>query len=489
MNINFIKPKQKSSFINSRSPVSRCISSISIFMIAILMGSLAWGQLATTDLNTQTPEDLVNKLLGNGISVSNISYTGADNSAGTFNGGTGIIGFEEGIVLSSGNISNVIGPNTSDGITGDNALPGDADLNTLIPGYTTYDSTVLEFDFIPQDSDVISFQYVFTSDEYNEWTNTAFNDVFGFFLNGANVALLPGTNTAVSINNVNGGNPFGTAASNPQCYLNNDLSDSGGSINTEMDGLTIVFSVDAQVNPGVINHIKLAIADAGDRILDSNIFLKAESFVSMPADTDSDGIPDSEDNCVMAYNPDQADTDGDGIGDECDVDDPVVPDDPGAELGFSKITGGGTVAAADFGKPHHHSFGFNIRNAVNGLEVKLEYNSNHTGKASAKKGEASPLQIKIKGMASKVYPPIEGVRGVEFDALCTVRTLNSNNERKLQMCHVRIVDNGEPGTGNAKKGTPADEFELTVTDLEDGTEIHLSGIDPSLTRGNIKTHK
>jgi len=57
------------------------------------------------------------------------------------------------------------------------------------------------------------------------------------------------------------------------------------------------------------------------------------------------------------------------------------------------------------------------------------------------------------------------------------------------MCHVRIVDNGEPGTGNKKKGTPADEFELTVTDLEDGSEIHLSGDDPSLTRGNISQLK
>jgi hypothetical protein len=57
------------------------------------------------------------------------------------------------------------------------------------------------------------------------------------------------------------------------------------------------------------------------------------------------------------------------------------------------------------------------------------------------------------------------------------------------MCHVRIVDNGEPGTGNAKKGTLADEFELTVTDSDDN-QIHLSGIYPhSLTRGNIKVHK
>jgi len=355
----------------------------------------------------------------------------------------------------------------------------------LIPGYTTHDATILEFDFIPY-SDVISFQYVFTSDEYNEWVNTPFNDVFGFFLNGVNVALLPSTSIAVSINNVNGGNPFGTAASNPQYYTNNDLSDGGGSVNTEMDGLTVVFSVDAQVNQGEANHIKLAIADAGDSILDSNIFLKAESFVNQPADTDDDGIPDSEDNCIMTYNPDQADSDGDGIGDECEV---TVVSDP-VNLGFSKMTGGGTVAGSDGGKPHHHSFGFNIREVQNELEVILEYNSNHTGKASPKKGEKSPLQIKIKGKASNVVPTTGTGVGVEFDAPCTVRTLTPDNERELRWCSVRIVDNGEPGTGNKKKGTFADEFELRVyNDSSKGSLIHSSGDEAALTRGNIKAHK
>jgi hypothetical protein len=480
MSYKLFTSKQKFCLPGFHGPISRCFTGISVLMSFILMGSLAWGQLATTDLSTQTSEDLANKLLGSGITTSNISYTGATRSAGTFSGGTGIIGFEEGIILSSGNISNVIGPNMTDDITADNGLPGDTDLGTLIPGYTTHDATILEFDFIPY-SDVISFQYVFTSDEYNEWVNTAYNDVFGFFLNGVNVALLPGTSIAVSINNVNGGYPLGTAASNPQYYTNNDLSDGGGSVNTEMDGLTVVFSVDAQVNPGKTNHIKLAIADAGDSIYDSNIFLKAESFVNQPADTDADGIPDSEDNCIMTYNPNQIDSDGDGIGDECEV---TVESDPPVNLGFSKMTGGGTVAGSDTasvgGKPHHHSFGFNIREIkTGGLEVILEYNSNHTGK---KASSESPLQIMIKGIVTDFDKTDTGV-GVEFDAFCTtVRTLTPNNERVSGLrCHVRIVDNGEPGKG-------ADEFELTVTDSE-GNIIHSSGDDATLTRGNIKAHK
>jgi LPXTG-motif cell wall-anchored protein len=48
-----------------------------------------------------------------------------------------------------------------------------------------------------------------------------------------------------------------------------------------MDGMTVVLWATAQVNPGV-NHIKLAIADAGDYVLDSDVFIKGESFVCAP---------------------------------------------------------------------------------------------------------------------------------------------------------------------------------------------------------------
>lgn len=43
--------------------------------------------------------------------------------------------------------------------------------------------------------------------------------------------------------------------------------------------------------------------------------------VGTPADTDSDGIPDSTDNCPAVSNANQKDTDGDGQGDACDNDD------------------------------------------------------------------------------------------------------------------------------------------------------------------------
>jgi hypothetical protein len=242
---------------------------------------LACPSIGTVDLTLTTPETLVATLLGGGPAaplVSNVQFTGADVAAGLFDGGTGPIGFEDGVILSSGNVASVAGPNASDNVTTNNGQPGDADLDGLIPGFTTFDASILEFDFECPGANVLSFRYVFTSDEYNEFVDTAFNDVFGFFVNGSNVALIPGTATPVAINNVNCGNPFSPpGGANCDKFINNDLSDGGGGVCTEMDGLTVVFTANAPVQPG-LNHIRLAVGDAGDSILDSNIFLERGSF-------------------------------------------------------------------------------------------------------------------------------------------------------------------------------------------------------------------
>ncbi len=237
--------------------------------------------LVVSDLSGQTPEDLVAALLGGGdVTVSNVQYHGVEAAAGTFTGGNGIIGFDSGIVLSTGSAADVAGPNLSDFMSGSNGAPGDDDLDALVAEQEvqTFDAAVLEFDFVPS-HDIITFEYVFASEEYNEFVNSPFNDVFAFFLNGDNVALIPGNATPVAINNVNGGNPFGINASHPDLYINNDLDDGGGTVNTELDGLTVVLMVEAEVIADETNHIKLAIGDAGDDLLDSAVFIKAGSFV------------------------------------------------------------------------------------------------------------------------------------------------------------------------------------------------------------------
>jgi hypothetical protein len=247
-------------------------SLILLAFMTISSTAIAISVTATDDGNL-----LVNTILGSGITVSDIKYYGADFASRTFTDGLfSGIGIENGIVLTSGDATLIDSFNDSDSATGNNSLSGDADLGSLVP-QTTYDATILEFDFQSAGGDLF-FNYVFGSEEYNEYTNSEFNDVFAFFLDGTNIALIPGTAEPVSINNVNGGNPFGTNASNPDLYNNNDLNDGGPFFNFEYDGFTDVFVATFLELAAGDHHIKLAIADSGDHILDSGVFIQAGTF-------------------------------------------------------------------------------------------------------------------------------------------------------------------------------------------------------------------
>jgi hypothetical protein len=237
---------------------------------------------AVVQVQPATLAELLQCLLGPGVQVSNATLVAAPGAAGLFSGAGGVIGIPQGIILSSGNISSLVGPNLADDTSTNNELVGDADLNALIPGYSTFDATILEFDFACENPTSISFQYVFASEEYNEYVDSPFNDVFGFFLNGTNIATVPSLcsngGIPVAINNVNCSNPYAPPAGpNCNCYRNNDLSDGGGLIATEMDGLTQVFFATGTILPGT-NHMKIAIADAGDWVLDSNVMISCQSF-------------------------------------------------------------------------------------------------------------------------------------------------------------------------------------------------------------------
>jgi hypothetical protein len=235
--------------------------------------------LSVTDLTNPavTPTTLVDTLTGgnNSVAVSNITYTGNNVAAGTFTGGNGIIGFNSGIVLSTGTAAGIVGPNNTGAFTGVHPnAPGDPDLQSIARGQT-FDAAVLQFDITPT-GNVLAFQYVFGSDEYNEFVNTQFNDVFGFFVNGVNFGVLPGTKTAVDINSVN-------LNKNSQFYINNapagdPFPATPPLLNTQMDGLTTVLPVVLSVNPGQTYHIKLAIANVSDHQFDSNVLIKANSL-------------------------------------------------------------------------------------------------------------------------------------------------------------------------------------------------------------------
>lgn len=262
-----------------------------------LAGTTTGGiEIVQTTTNANVLRDT---LLGPGITpVGNATLVSSPNSAGLFANGANIIGLDSGIILSTGNVNAAQGPNTSDGSSGDASLTGDPQLDATF-GVVTEDTTLLEFSFMFPGG-TLSFDFVFASEEYNEFANSQFNDVFAFYLSGGslaaaeNLAIIPGTNTPVSINTVNGGDPFGTGAVNPQFYNNNDLDDAGQFLQVlGYDGFTDVFTAIRPNLPAGTYTIKLAISDVGDTALDSAVFLGARSFGSEQPPTlePPEGIP------------------------------------------------------------------------------------------------------------------------------------------------------------------------------------------------------
>jgi hypothetical protein len=241
----------------------------------------------TSDANT-----LASALAGSGVTIvsGSPSLTGGvtlgSECSGTFAGGASAgIGVPSGVLLTSGFASNAaVTPNANDGITGVTGGGPDADLSALVGGGSTFDKCVLEFDITSTTGDLF-FNYVFASDEYNEYANTGFNDVFGLFVDGTNVALVPppaAPGTPVSVNNVNGGNPFGSGAVNPLFFNNNDPSNGGPFVSLQYDGFTNSFTATKTGMGSGSHHIKLAIADKNDAVLDSAVFIEGGSFTATP---------------------------------------------------------------------------------------------------------------------------------------------------------------------------------------------------------------
>lgn len=259
----------------------------SVLVFSLLLKS-ATAQLVVG--NVPTPQDLAQSLVGNGVTISNITFNCPDGAWGSFVGTSSNIGLDSGILLASGSILNAVGPNLQGGITTAYNAPGDNDLTNLC-GSQTYDACILEFD-LETTGDSVKFNYTFGSDEYTEYVNSIFNDVFAFLISGPgivgqqNIALVPQTLTPVSINNVNclNASPYYVCNDpNPyyqQCPAAYNCPTDPATTTIEYDGFTTVLTATSAVQPCETYHLKLAISDAGDEILDSGVFLQAGSLTS-----------------------------------------------------------------------------------------------------------------------------------------------------------------------------------------------------------------
>lgn len=238
-------------------------------------------------------EDLIREVLigGNCFDVTNVTFNGNGSQIGTFSQGLTNIGYANGMIMATGDCSVAVGPNDSDAASAGfgNSTP-DADLSQLSGSGSLFDLANIEFDFTPTQSP-LTFEYVFGSEEYCEYVGSQFNDAFGFFISGpgitgpfggaANIATI-GPGTYVSINNIN-------HLSNSGLYVNNQPATSGNlcgqnpsagiaTNEVQFDGFTKKLTAVAPVIPCSTYHIKLKIADVGDGIFDSGVFIKAGSF-------------------------------------------------------------------------------------------------------------------------------------------------------------------------------------------------------------------
>ena len=301
---------------------------IFLFYFLILFSlHISFAQITTTNTAPyNTEEYLVNDvLLGADLLTSNYTSVGFAEGIGYFDGSNSNIGFDEGVILSSGGIDMVTG-----GFGGGSGLSGEPDLELALNQINLFwdvnNVTVLEFDFVAE-SEVVSFNYVFGSSEYAGYTCTQFNDIFGFFLSGpgingiysnnaVNLALVPDpdnpgefTNTPVAVNTLNSGSPTGGGnvatcddidpnweSYNVFWYDNeyfgtwegvNEPPEPEGTV-SGISGFTVPLQATYEgLTCGETYHIKLAIADASDFALNSVVFIEANSFISPSVSVDA----------------------------------------------------------------------------------------------------------------------------------------------------------------------------------------------------------
>ncbi|MGC1506130.1 MAG: Hint domain-containing protein [Sulfitobacter sp.] len=219
-----------------------------------------------------TATQMAQTIFGNGVTVTDATYYGDRNSAGIYTNGDavapGVTPGDTGVIMSTGNaqdFTNSSGQanqntNTSTNTSGTN---NHGQYNAAA-GARTYDAATLDVDFIP-DTDVMTMQFIFSSEEYPEFENSIYQDFVGVWINGSLVPMDVG-NGDVDPGNVN-------TTNNINMYVNNQNDE----FNTEMDGFTITLTLTMNVNAGVTNSMRIAIADVADTNYDSNLLIAGNS--------------------------------------------------------------------------------------------------------------------------------------------------------------------------------------------------------------------
>ncbi|AXG73498.1 T9SS C-terminal target domain-containing protein [Flavobacterium arcticum] len=245
----------------------------------------------TTSSTAYTPEELIEDILISSecMTISNVNYqTGASEGLsgglGYFEKNESLFNFDNGIILSSGNIDIAPGPAIGPSSSVGSNLSGDEDLEAIMfdfPG-SFNDVSWLEFDFVPT-IDHISFDFIFAANEYGTY-QCGFADAFAFILTNVatgeatNLAVIPGTTIPISVVNIRD-SQYNTSCTsvNPQ-YFDSYYTTDDITAPVNFRGITVPMTAESDVIPGNTYHIKLVIADYNDTAFDSAIFIEGGSF-------------------------------------------------------------------------------------------------------------------------------------------------------------------------------------------------------------------
>ncbi len=242
------------------------------------------GLLTVTE--NATEEEIINSLTTPQTLLSNLTIDCPDGASGTFaNGDITNLGLTQGLVLTSGRVTDAVdgfgigvnNPATEFASTS-HGTPGDADLDALSPNSLSNDACVIELDVFANTNE-LSFEYVFGSEEYPGFTTGSFNDIFALLLSGPgvvgdplldnqlNLATLP-DGTVVQIDQVN-------TYTNNEYFRINENSESivYGGLTSDFNGVKKSLTASAEVTPCETYHLKFAIADRGDTAFDSGVFI------------------------------------------------------------------------------------------------------------------------------------------------------------------------------------------------------------------------
>ena len=229
-------------------------------------------------------------MAGSGISVvaNSASFTGAaQKMRGIFgNGGDADLEIEGGVILCSGDIGLAHGPNENTGVSGslDGALngddEGDTDLESLVTDLVTKDAAVLTFNVTAPTSDTpIEFKYIFASEEYHYYIGP-FNDIMAIWVDGENIAVVPGSSPPepIAVNFIHNGRTGSPTIppKNPTLFIDNE-TDLPGPFNIQYNGYTHMITTTTKTVSAGTHSVKIAIADATDQKLDSAVFIKAST--------------------------------------------------------------------------------------------------------------------------------------------------------------------------------------------------------------------